>query len=423
MLEFVLRTLSRLAMSEIETNEYRLKLVRHWLGLTLFMLVAATWPLWTTGRELPTLPALGVLVAVPGWVDFVLLGALVLATLYAGWRGRGTMWVGGFLAALMLLDQLRWQAWAWHAMLATLVICSGPVRWRLPVLRAITIAIYVYSAISKFDIAFATTLGQQFLDVLLSPFDADSTAFAWWLRVTLALLFPFIELTVAMLLALPRTRKIGVVLATFMHIGLAAILSPLGLDHSLGVVLWNLLFAMLTLLLFAPSAWLLRLPVVSAAIEEKRGPVLPLLAAAAIGIVAPSLGLVDRWDPWPSWALYAPRREQVAFSIPHDKISLLPKSLQRVSTHSHLVNRREPIDIEVWCLAETGAPLYPGIRVPLALAKWLNDENGWMTQLHCVVRGSADVFTGQRSMQRVWTSSEFRERLSKSWLNTRVRDK
>ncbi len=408
-------------MSQSETTAVRLKLASHWLGLTLIVLVAATWPLWTTGRELPTLPAFALLVLVPGWVDLVLLAGLTLAALRLACFGSGMVWAVGLLGALMLLDQLRWQAWAWHALLACVVLCSGPVQWRLTVLRAITIAVYAYSAIAKLDYTFATTLGQQFLEVLLSTIGLDLAALPARVCTALALFFPVAEFVAAILLVFSKTKVIGVIVAVIMHIGLAILLSPIALDHSVGVVLWNLLFAALTILLFAPQGWLVVVADEELTFVNDRRPLLPLVVAGLIGVVAPALGLIGLWDPCPSWALYAPVRERAEVLVAKNAYDELPGSLRDASPGRTEQVGLVDLDLDRWCLQQTGAPLYPGQRVTIALANHLVEQTGMTNEMRVVVRSAASRWTGERKSRTISSAGDLRKLAARSWLNTRPR--
>ena len=137
-------------------------------GVTLLVLLAVTWPLWTPLRDTPRLPPLAALGVLPAGSDFAclaLIGVSVLRAFRTPASNRLAIATATLaLAATMSLDQLRWQPWAHHALLAGVVLATAPARTGVAALRAITVAVYAYSAISKLDAEFAATLGQQMLN-------------------------------------------------------------------------------------------------------------------------------------------------------------------------------------------------------------------------------------------------------------------
>ncbi|MEM8734354.1 MAG: MauE/DoxX family redox-associated membrane protein, partial [Planctomycetota bacterium] len=148
---------------------------------------------------------------------------------------------------LVLLNQHRLQPWHYQSLLFLLVLRSVEATRQRQLLQWLTISIYLYSALSKFDFQFAHTVGQDLMKAtwqLLPGF--DEVAPAWGLVWSI----PIVELIVAVLLAFTRTRLAGAVLACLLHLVLILVLGPWGLGHSLGVLLWNAHFIGVTLLLF-----------------------------------------------------------------------------------------------------------------------------------------------------------------------------
>ena len=247
-------------------------LLRRWFALCALALFAATWRLWTPQTVFPQIPYFEVLRSVPGWVDWIALTGVVIALVgllcAPGERGASALRVPPvrafallFIASLLvlvLLDQHRLQVWAYQFAIVAIVLgafadaaCSKTACMHL---RLLVIGIYFWSAISKLDHAFLHSLGPELLRGTLAAFGIEPG----WMRsdvaATLSLTFPLVELAVAGLLAFRPTRRFGLTASIVMHVLLLATLGPWGLDHSWGVLLWNVYFIGQNMLLFGPTA-------------------------------------------------------------------------------------------------------------------------------------------------------------------------
>jgi hypothetical protein len=186
------------------------------------------------------------------------------------------------------------------------------------------------------------------------------------------------------------------------------------------VIAWNLFFAANTALLFAPGKWIDGLPRAAPA-PPARWPWLPLVAAVVLGAVLPAAGMLSWWDVWPSWALYAAGRERADATLAAQHVDNLPDSLQQLIGTGNDNEQRIVVPLDTWCLQQTGAPLYPGTRVPAALAFWLADRQGYSTELRVVVQSTANRRTGERTTQTLSSISELRRQLATYRLNTTAR--
>lgn len=371
---------------------------------TLGVLLIATWPLWTPLCETPRLAPLTPLGWVPPPLDFALLAALGLQLIGALWpRLEPARWslatAAVTLAALMLLDQLRWQPWAYHALIAAIVLASCSSHRAQQGLRWVAIAVYAYSALAKLDAEFAATLGSQMLGVL----GADSLGIATPWRERLALALPVGELALAAGLAASlKWRRLAwpmVAAAAVTHTITIGVLGPWGLGHSLGVLLWNAGFAWQTAVLFRPRptpepttsshhAWL-------------------GYAACAVAIVTPLGTPLGYWDQWPGWALYAPGGERATLFVDRSTAGRLPKGLKPfVDPPENPLGGLRRVRLGDWVLTETRAPIYPQNRVAAALTLGLIEqrriEGGW----RLVLEGPANRRTRERERREVTETSE-----------------
>jgi hypothetical protein len=378
--------------------EQRLNLFRRAFAVAAMALIASTFTLWTPQALFPQAPAVEALGQLPEAIDWIALVAMVLALAAVLlvpqqnnlWRQGLVVFVVA-LTLLILIDQHRFQPWAYEFLLIALVLANARSDAALTLLRWLVIGIYVWSAWSKCDVTFTVTLGQQFLNALLgwAGFDEwPETA-----RRVFASLFPVGELAVAVLLAIPRSRKWGLGASVALHLLLLAALGPLGLQHKPGVLLWNVWFIVQNVLLF----W----PVEAAAVDEKQLPKDGSLPAAALYVVAVAVvwPVVETWqycDHWPAWSVYAPRVERTSFFVHRSEQGQLPESLHAFLEPSSDDANWLRLRLDHWSLEMLDTPLYPQNRLQIAVAEAVARQYG-LTQARAVRYSTADRLTRERS--------------------------
>ncbi|MCP4505593.1 MAG: hypothetical protein GY826_04270, partial [Fuerstiella sp.] len=125
-------------------------------------------------------------------------------------------------------------------------------------------------------------------------------------------------------LYLPRTRRLSVVVLVLMHVSLLILLGPWGLNHSRGVLLWNLMLTAQAYLLF----WVR--PAAQPATESKiadhttppeiHGPIrsgatLFVKLLILLAIFCPLFERSGYWDHWTSWSLYSPHTSRAEIEL------------------------------------------------------------------------------------------------------------
>ncbi len=380
-------------------------------AVTLAVLMAVTWPLWTPLRSVPRVAPFAWQAMIPAGIDWLLLALVVVGlgrSLVKKHVASLAILIASLgLAELMSLDQLRWQPWAYHALLAGVTLGLGSPRQAIGGLRLLAIAVYAFSAIAKLDAEFAATLGQQMLDVISG---GAASALSEEARTALALLLPAVELALALLLAAsmawPRLAKVACLAAVFMHATTIVVLSPWGLNHSWGVLLWNVGFAWQTVVLFWPSA-----AIETAPSQTERSRL--VTAVLAIGILAPLGTPFGLWDQWPGWALYAPGGERARVYVLAEAAERLPAAVQEHVEPSRADGPWRRVEIDEWVLSETGAPLYPQNRLVAALAAELAEAIETPKRVKLVAESAADRFTRKRRSEthRLAYQIESRSRL------------
>jgi hypothetical protein len=251
----------------------------------------------------------------------------------------------------------------------------------------------------------------------------------------MAFVFPVLELALSGLLAASfagwPTRRFACAMAIIFHLGLACVFSPLGLGHSLGVILWNLQFAVQTPLLFSSSQ---REHLTDAEPNQRITAWAANRLALLVVVAVCSLPLVERfglWDHWTSWALYSPHSSRAEVLVATSAVDQLPTQLREIMQNNASEASAAAatddaafealwtqVPIEQWCLEVNRAPLLPQSRSGVAIARFLCEVLQSEYKVQVRVRSVSGRFDGRRKVTQVANFDELK-RMSKSfWLNT-----
>ncbi|MEN0111265.1 MAG: hypothetical protein AAF805_11140 [Planctomycetota bacterium] len=384
-------------------------------AITLAALVRVTTPLWLPLRDAPRvapLPALEFSTASPIAAGVGCLGLAAGAALLARPGMRAVAAITAAIAFAMAFDQLRWQPWAWHTVIAGVAMATltpdAARRW----LRAVAIAVYAFSAIAKLDASFAWTLGQQMLGVLLGAVGIDIESLDDRTRTAAAASLPAGELLLATLLAASlRWRRLAwpaCAAAAAMHATTVGVLGPWALGHSAGVLLWNVGFAWQTVVLFRPThaAEGERIPSAAHPVAWRFG-----VAVCLLGVAAPMGTPMGWWDQWPGWALYAPGGERATLFVHAAAVDRLPESLRPHVAGADTDPAEGPwrrVALDDWVLAETRAPIYPQNRIVAAIGASLVERFALTGRVLVRVESAANRWNGRREGRTLAEASEMR---------------
>ena len=356
----------------------RAAIFRCLVAIASLLLLGATWNLWIHQANFPQIPLVSFVVESPGWFDYAALFCVFLSTilLLGVWRkGRNAsqravflgkiLFLAGF-SGLFLLDQHRLQVWAWQFVLAMLILLIIPERKKIAWLQRLAISVYFFSAVSKMDLQFVDGIGQQLLGGLFQSIGLSADRLSSSMKQAFVISFPIGELLVALLLFIPRTRKVGFVLSLLMHALLLLTLGPWGLNHSLGVIGWNIFFIVQNCILFTGTKK--EEPLSDA--ESMQITWKERLQCWAIGLIllAPALQWFGHWDHWLGWAVYSERNDVVRVYIDKSRVNDLPDSLRPYVGSPSFENDFCRVAIDDWSLKKLGVPQYPQLRVELAVA-------------------------------------------------------
>lgn len=269
-------------------------------------------------------------------------------------------------AVLFLLNQHRVQTWAYQFFILHVWLTLAQPRHVLVGWRWLTISIYVYSAMSKFDYGFCMQHGPFLWDGFLHVWGFPHGTANWpaSLRFLAAASMPITEFLAALALCFQRTQRLGLVMSIVMHGFLLVTLSPWGHNHSLGVLLWNGFFIVQNLLLFPGPVALSSLGTWKPAATRSKI-AWGFLMFFLIAPVGEPFGL---WDHWPSWAVYAARPAKTSVFIHEDDLLRIPPELQRYLQPPAPLDVWHPIRLDRWSLDVAKVPIYPETRFHVGVA-------------------------------------------------------
>ncbi len=144
-------------------------------GATAVMLVLS-WPLWTGGGSIPNVPFVATAPRFEGRAGELAAAAFLASVVMTGackfWRVAYLASLAWFVL-LVVGDQHRFQPWAYQYAMVGLLLAGLPPGAGLRYARWCFIALYVHSALSKFDVSFRDEMGALFLATGLRPFGVD----------------------------------------------------------------------------------------------------------------------------------------------------------------------------------------------------------------------------------------------------------
>ena len=346
------------------------------------LLILSTWPLWTAIDLFPAVPLFRRLATVPVVIDWLTLAALSASTTAyirsCRWRcGTAATSSSGAVSRsnsrccslllmtasagwLAVLNQHRLQAWHWLFLLVTVqsILLTG--RQRLWALRLTFATIYILAALSRLGPDVGTGMSRQLLRTVCALAGSEQLVRNEQLFFIACLAMTLVELAVGLCLMLPQTRRAAVATAMTLHAVLLLLLSPIGLNHHSGVLIWNAFFLTAIPLLFAD---------VSSPESNDSFTTVRLRVTAAAIVLFPLSGLFGIADNWPSWQLYSPRPEVVRLYVDEGSVAQLPQHVQQFLAEPAPLDTWCPVRLDRWSLAITGAPIYPEDRFQLAVVR------------------------------------------------------
>lgn len=380
----------------MQPNQFR----RIWAGFG-GLLFLVTWRLWIPQATFPQIPFVAALVNTPRYVDWLAILAITAALLLIGFSTADRVWriamVMFAVAAtlLVLLNQHRFQPWTYQFVIFAVIMAGCRDKSALRLMRWVTVSIYIYSAVSKFDYQFLHSLGPQFVATLTSFIGIRSADWREHSQVAIAVLLPLTELLVGIGLLVPRTRQAAAYVAIGLHTLLLLILGPWGLSHQPGVLVWNLFFI--------AQAWVLfgrcerdAVTTQSATRELTRGEMLSYLLAGIV-IVLPASEPLGYCDHWAAWELYSPRSSRAQVAIHESVVDRLPTEIQEQLSPAIDRDDWQQLPLDRWSLDSLSVPIYPEDRFQIGVALAAAERYDLRLAILVTRQSASDRWTGERA--------------------------
>ena len=312
--------------------------------------------LWLTARNFPLVPVVAGLPQIVHPLDFLCLLAIIFLLVVIAVSSSPRIYILTLLVVLTvlgLLDQGRWQPWAFQYFVMLLVL--GSVRWRdgrvldeyatLNVFRLMMAGIYFYSGLQKFN--------PNFGGHVLPRLAGDETGVTVAVGL-LALFPPIIEAALGVGLLIRKVRPIAVLGTVAMHAMILIKLGPFGLNYNSVVWPWNVAMIAFDLILFwnadfsfADVLWKNKL-----AIQK---------VVLVLVLVMPFFSFFGWWDSYLSWSLYSGNVDGGNIFCSNLAASQLPDYLQPYI--AHVSDNNNQLTIRKWALGEMNVPPYPESRI------------------------------------------------------------
>jgi hypothetical protein len=416
--------------------------IERWTAISSLALVAVTWRLWTPQAVFPQVPLMSWFCQAPYWTDWWLLGGLVLGLLslviFQGpfkstrvIQQSSRAVVLASLTGLFLLDQHRFQPWAYMLWLITAIFLTCEAPYRLRYFQWLLIGIYFYSGIGKFDFEFLHTVGQQMLNAILKWLRIAPGDFSMPVRIGLVVVFPVFELVLALALMWKGLSRLTAICAILFHTGLILVLGPLGMNHRPGVLIWNIQIALQIYWLFVAHRQAAMLSpesvrVTSLGWTNAKWPQRAGLSLVALAVIMPLFERLGFWDHWPSWALYAPHSSRVHVEINSPAISKLPSELAKLTTayngsEEDVLMVWSAVPIDAWSLETLDTPIYPQSRFQLGVARAILQKIEPEFSARIAILGASNRFYGKREVRWLENELQIAAVADEFWFNSQPR--
>ncbi|MFZ0311609.1 MAG: MauE/DoxX family redox-associated membrane protein [Candidatus Korobacteraceae bacterium] len=312
--------------------------------------------LWVSSRFYPLVPVFHGLPRIPYPLDYLCFGVVLLLLVAIAFAPRPRPYLVSFVAFIALyslLDQTRWQPWAYQYWL--MLIALGCFSWKpddirgrqdaVNICRLIMGCTYFYSGLQKLNSKFVVEGFPWVLGTLHLHIPVSYLNYLGWT-------VPFIEVSIGLCLLTRRFRKIGIVNGIVMHLFILYSFGPLGLDWNSVVWPWNVAMIALILVLF----W--NTDVTFADIVWRNKFVYQKVVLVLLGVL-PALSFIGRWPSDLSLALYTDNLTEANVLISESVKQDLPVFVQQFikPQPGHIVLRTQD-----WSFGELNVPPYAEIQ-------------------------------------------------------------
>lgn len=316
------------------------------LSAGLLVGIGLSWPLWLNLRDFPPTPLAGGLGgalygASPVFFVLLVVGLVWLMLARKNWRWPLIIFAVGAIG-MIIGDLNRLRPWLWQLGSLLVILGLDPER-EAGFSRAFTIgliAAYIWGGAQKINAYFLGDVFPWFAEawqhiIHMSPFAI----------FTLGIATIVMEISIGVMILIPRTRLLAAILATVLHLGIITTL-PIGHHWGYVIVPWNLVLLGLV--------WL--------QVRSPRHPGRPWLVGIAFLLfmllpIGNWFGVVDNYL---ALALYAHETDRGYITVSPDDIDRLPAAAQATIADFY----GEPaVDTLMWSYASLKTALYTNDKI------------------------------------------------------------
>lgn len=328
------------------------------LSFTFSIQIILSFNLWINTRGFPMTPIISGIELSPPF-DF-LICIIFIALLLCNTIFKRTNLNTGLVIILFLLiiqDINRLQPWTYIYLIAFILMSINSFlnieELIKDAFQIIIIGAFFWSGISKLNYHF---LEVTYLNILEKVFRIEQLDMFINYQ-EFGFIIPLIEISVAILLIINKTRNSGVILAISSHLFIIYFVSPLGINNDMIVIPWNLLMIIIVYLVFYNRKIVEGFKWKN--VNEKIVKSIVILFV----IILPFFNLFDKWDNFLSFNLYSDKIKNLLIVIDDKEISKLDQKLQNRFVNLNGIEGGKVLSLTQWSFQELNTPYYPEKKV------------------------------------------------------------
>jgi hypothetical protein len=225
--------------------------------LSFLICMGLAFKLWYgPDRAIPEVPLIDSSIVSSNFYQIALIGILIaslLASLFEKFY-RYTIILAVFAFALLILDDInRLQAYYYQLMFMLLLLAFMHKRsqeQKVTVMYLVIVGVYFHTGLVKWNDNFVQFV---FPNMLYAYYYVSLETWREFPFQELAYSIPIMEMAVAVLLIIPRSRKIGLISAIILHLGILYSIGPFGLKLGAVIIFWNISMIVFNVILYLES--------------------------------------------------------------------------------------------------------------------------------------------------------------------------
>ncbi|WP_415325573.1 hypothetical protein [Chryseobacterium sp. MMS23-Vi53] len=335
--------------------------------IAFFWLLTKIWSYktWITERIYPIIPPIEVLKNVPAFFHQFLFGFSLLALLaILCFKINRWLLIALFFTEIIscALDTVRWQPWEYMYLcflLITIINFSKPKNILL-LSHIFLVSIYLFSGLHKFSRDFLSVI---WLNMFLTDFLGLSMEFILKYKLFfIGLLIPIIEVTLAILLLVSKSKKKISYLLILMHLSILIFIGPFGLKYNSVVWPWNLTMIFILLIVYSRPVETLDKKII-----------IPNFYWLILWVVMPVFSLFGSWYQYFSFNLYSGKGDQMYICVSPDEKELKPFF---ESQPNIFCKGKASVNLQNWALEEIKSAPIPETEIYKKVAIDLKEKYG-----------------------------------------------